>query len=60
MSLSKRQEQVNIDKIRHYYVSTSRCRKNLIALSKTTDKVKIDTDILCQMLKALNHVIKEN
>jgi hypothetical protein len=59
MSFSKRQEKVNLDKIHHYYVSTKRCIKNLIGLSTTTDKIKLDVARLRHILEMLDYVIKE-
>lgn len=54
-----RQDKLCVEKIRHYTNSTERCIKNLIALSKMTDKVKLDAMRLRQMLELLEGVIKE-
>ena len=46
------------EKIKHYYISTSRCVKNLIGLSKLSVNAKIDTDRLREILKLLDGAVK--
>ena len=58
MRITKKEREYQ-EKIHHYSVSTGRCIRNLIALSKLSTTIKIDVPKLREILSMFNEVVKE-